>query len=189
MFSVCFAQNINKVNIQICYGIGSPGIGGQDHCVTIWFEDSLIFVRRICYSRFNNTHKYYTNTDLNRYYEARKQEILRHYQEFSDSLVLDERIEIDNAQFDEFVKIINEIKAFMPEDDNNNDEVIITTKGDNHYVITDEDGITMIVDFLGHYDRSRDIEKALGLKSYLRCPCVEKDLKQTHKSKNERSNS
>ena len=45
-------------------------------------------------------------------------------------------------------------------------------------MITDKDGTVIIVDWLGHYDRSRDIEKALGLKSYLRCPCVENDLKQ-----------
>ena len=187
MCSICLAQEyMNKDNIQICYSKGSPGIGGQDHCLTIWFEDSLIFAQRICYSIFDR-HKYIevdssghygVDIDLSRYHEVRKQAILRHYQESNNFLVLDERVEIDNSQFDELVKIINEIKAFVSEVGADSDEIIISTKGRNHYVITDKDGTAIIVDWLGHYDRSRDIEKAFGLKSYLRCPCVEEDLKQ-----------
>ena len=189
IYSICFAQeHINKGNIQICYGIGSSGIGGQDHCITIWFEDSLIFAQRICYSIFDRN-KYIgtdTNTDLSRYYEVRKQAILHHYQESRDFLILDERVKISNAQFDEFIKIINEVKVFTSEVNTNSDEVIISTRGSNHYVMTDKDGTTIIVDWLGHYDRSRDVEKALGLKSYFRCPCVEKDLKEMKKSRKKR---
>ncbi|GHT34768.1 hypothetical protein FACS189434_11500 [Bacteroidia bacterium] len=188
MSSICFAQeHRNKDNIQICYSIGSSGIGGQDHCITIWFEDSLIFAQRICYNSIFNRGRYIgADTDISRYYEIRKQAILRHYQESNDYLVLDERVEISKPQFDELIKIINEIKVFVSEVDTNSDEIIISTKGSNHYVITDKDGTVIIVDWLGHYDRSRDLENAFGLKSYLRCPCVEKGLKQMNNSRKKR---
>jgi len=67
----------------------------------------------MCYSIFDRN-KYIgadTSIDLNRYYEVRKQAILRHYQESSDFLILDEHIKINNAQFDEFIKVVNEIKS------------------------------------------------------------------------------
>ena len=185
--SICFAQErVNKGNIQICYNKGSSAIGGQDHCVTIEFEDSLIFAQRICYSIFDRGKYVEADANLSHYYEVRKQAILRHYQESSNFLLLDERVEINNSQFDEFIRVINEIKDFVSEVDTNSDEIIISTKGSNHYMITDKDGTNIIVDWLGRYDRSRDIEKVLGLKSYLRCPCVEEDLKQINNSRRKR---
>ena len=171
--SVCFAQeHTSKNDFQICYRIGSK----QDHCIKIWFEDSLIFVQRICYSIFNRIKFVESDTNLRCFNKIRKQSILHHYQENDNFLILDERIEINNSQLQELGKIINEIKMFASK--NNINEVIINTAGWNHYVIKDKNGTTIIVDWFGYYDRSRDIERALGLKSYLRCPCVEKDLKQ-----------
>lgn len=183
MCSISYTQE-NNDNIQICYSKGVPGIGGQDHCITIWFEDCLIYAQRICYNSIFNGSKYMGGgTDISCYYELRKQAILRNYQENSNFLILDERVEINNSQLDEFIKIINEIKAFVSEVDTDSDEIIISTGGSNHYVITDKDRTTIIVDWLGRYSRSRDIEKSLGLKSYLRCPCVEEGLKQINNSR------
>ena len=178
MSSIYFAQEIvNKDSIQICYYKGVDGIGGQDHCITIYFENDLIYCKRICYSIINNTFRY-SDTELSGYREGQKQATLRHYQESNNYLILDEHVEISKSQFDELIKIINEIKAFVPPD-----EIIINTSGGNRYVIKDKSGTTVIVDELGRYNRHRDIERVLGLKSYLRCPCVEEDLKQIHNSR------
>jgi hypothetical protein len=221
----CFAQVhvAGKDSIQICYSIGSPGIGGQDHCISIWVENNSLFAQRICYSTFNDIHKYIGESTLQyisrhyqekgiileldteksqvqaimRYYqenglerleheEFRKQAILRHYQENNNYLVLDKCVEISKSKLDELIKIIHEIKTFISEGGVRPDgTIIVSTGGSNHYVIKDENGTFVIVDWLGHYNRSRDIEKVLGLKNYLRCPCVEDDLKQiknNHKS-------
>ena len=176
MCSICFAQEyVNNDSIQICYRKGVDGIGGQDHCLTIYFENDLIFCQRICYSIVNNTYRY-SDTELSCYKDAKKQAILRHYQECNNYLILDERVEISKSQFDELIKIINEIKAYISEGENT-DEIIISTSG-GHYMIKDKSGATVIVDWLGCYNRCGDIESILGLKSYLRCPCVEEDLKQ-----------
>ena len=193
--SICFAQErVNKDSIQICYRIGSSGIGGQDHCVTIWFEDSLIFCQRICYSIFNHNPKCIDTTLSNidvdltreRYQKSTKQTILCNYQESRNFFILDERVEISKSQFDELIKLINEIKAYVSKEESNSDEIIISTKR-NHYVIKDKNGTTIIVDWLGRYDRSKEIEKVLGLKSYLRCPCVEEDLKQMNNRRKRRT--
>ena len=216
---ICYAQKyINADNIRICYETGRGGsfIGGQDHCITIWHEDSLIFCKRICYSISNNIAKYsgeYSLQAISHYYQEkgilldldteeskkqavlryyqenglegldyndfRKKAILRHYQENNNFLILDERVEISKFQFDELIIIINEIKAFVSEGGVRSDgTIIISTGGSNHYMIKDEHGTAIIVDWLGRYNRRRDIEKALGLTSYLRCPCLEEDLKQ-----------
>ena len=111
--------------------------------------------------------------------EFRKQAILRHYQENDNFLILDERVEISKTQFNELIKIINEIKMFVSEGGVRPDgTMIITTGGSNHYVIKDKSGTVVIVDWLRQYNRRRDIEKALGLTMYLRCPCLEEDVKQ-----------
>lgn len=196
MCFICFAQeHITQDSIQICYTKRlDAAIGGQDRCITIYFEDSLMFCKRICYGIFTNKHIYeyeYTSKYIDGessleeqsplkqailYRESRKYAILRHYAESTNYLILDERVEISKSQLDELVKIINEIKAFVSAGVSP-DEIIISTAS-SHYVIKDKNGTTVIVDWHGRYDRSRDIEKVLGLKSYLRCPCVEEDLKQ-----------
>jgi len=177
MSSICFAQE-NKDSIQICYSLSKDAIGGFDHCLTIYFEDNSIFCKRICYSKLNNIRSYYdAELELNNFEEARKQAVLRHYRENSNYLVLDERVEINKSQFDELLKIIDEIKLFVPKGKTYPDEIIIST-AEIRYLINDKNGITFVIDWNARYDRSRDIEKALGLKSYLRCPCVEEDLKQ-----------
>ena len=175
---VCFAQeHEHKDSIQICYHIGAGGIGGQDHCIIIWFEKDLIFCQRICYSIFSDMRKYMIDTELSTYEETKKQAILYHYQENRKYLILNERVEISKSQFDELIKIINEIKVYESE------ETIISTTGGIHYMIKDKNGTTAIVDYSGRYNRRGDIEKVLGLKSYLRCPCVEEDLKQINNSR------
>jgi hypothetical protein len=215
VYTICNAKSGgNNDIIQICYSKGVDGIGGQDHCITIYFDDSLMFCQRICYSIFNDIPKYIEMSTIQaiarhyqengiilkldteeskeqavmRYYQEnglqglgykkyKKQAILRHYQENNNYMILDERVEINKSQFDRLIKIINEIKEYVSEGDNP-DEIIINTSGGLHYMIKDESGTTVIIDWLGHYNRSGDIENVLGLKSYLRCPCVEKDLKQ-----------
>ena len=218
MCSICNAkEHERKDSIQICYCTGRSGslIGGQDHCITIYFDNDVMFCKRKCYSIFTDMPKYIGESTIQyischykakgivleldtekskeqaimRYYqengllgldheEFRKQAILRHYQENDNFLILDEHVEISKSQFEEIAKIINEIKAFVSEVGNNSDEIVISTGGSSHYVIKDENGTTIIVDWLGRYNRSRDIEKALGLTSYLRCPCLEEDVKQ-----------
>jgi hypothetical protein len=182
MCSICSAQeHINKKDsIQLCYRREVDGIGGQDHCITIYFEDSIMFCKRICYSMFTNLGKY-IDTELS-YQESRKQAILRHYQESNNYLVLDERVEISKHQLDELLKIIDEIKAFVPTGKSEPNEIIISA-AEICYLIKDKSRTTFIRDWNARYNRSRDIEKALGLKSYLRCPCVEEDLKQINKRK------
>jgi hypothetical protein len=181
---MCFSQEpVNKDSIQICYYKGVDGIGGQDHCITIWFEDGLIFCKRICYSVVNNMYRH-SDTELSRYKEAKKQAILQHYQESNNYLILDKRVEVSKSQFDKLIKLINEIKAHVAKDDNPN-EIIISTSG-GHYMIKNENETIVIIDWLGRYNRRGDIEKVLGLKSYLRCPCVEKDLKQINNNNQRR---
>jgi len=180
IYFTCVAQEyVDKDSIQICYKKGSSGIGGYDNCVTIYFENDILFCKRVCYSIFNDMRKYIVEADaeLSQYYEVREQAILRHYKESDNYLILDERVEISKFQFDELTKIINEIKAFVSEVGNNSDEIIISTAGSSHFVIKDKSGTAIISDWLGRYNRKGDIENVLGLKSYLRCPCVEEDLK------------
>ena len=185
MSSICFAQeNKNGESIQICYSVGMDAIGGIDHCLTIFFEDSLMFCKRICYSKINNIRLYYdAELELSNFEESRKQAVLRHYKENSHYLILDERAEINKSQFDLLLKIIEEIKIFVPKGKLYPDEIIIST-AEICYLINDKDGITFIRDWNARYDRSRDIEKALGLKSYKRCPCVEEDVKQMNNNRN-----
>ncbi|MCL2412613.1 MAG: hypothetical protein FWC98_00560 [Bacteroidales bacterium] len=115
--------------------------------------------------------------------------ILRHYENSNNFLILDERVEISKAQLNELIKIINEIKEHLPEARfRSEEEIIISTAGNIVYVIKDETGTTVVFGWHRryNYDRSRDIEKTLGLKSYMRCPCLEKDLEQMGKSQNRR---
>jgi len=180
MCSICFAQeNVSENSLQICYRKGVDGIGGQDHCITIYFENDSIFCKRICYKVEGNTYRH-SDTELSRYNEAKIQAILRHYQESNNYLILDERKEISKFQFEELVKIINALKAYVTEGEST-DEIIISTSG-GHYMIKDKSGTIVIVDWLGRYNRYRDIEKVLGLTSYLRCPCVVEDLNQRNNS-------
>ena len=181
MCSICFAQeNKNEDSIQLCYSVSIDAIGGLDHCLTISFEDSLMFCKRVCYSKLNNLRPYYNaELELSNFEEARKQAVLRHYRENSNYLVLDERVEINKFQFDLLLKIIEEIKMFVPKGKLNSDEIIIST-AEIRYLINDKDGITIIRDWNARYDKSKDIEKILGLKRYYRCPCVEEDVKQTN---------
>jgi len=215
--SICYAQeHIRKDSIKICYGIG-----GLDHCLTIWIEDDLMFCKRICYSMSNDIGRYISEYSIQsisshyqekgiileldnekskeqaamRYYKENglqgleyesfiKQAILRHYKESNNFLILDECVEIRKSQFDELIVIINEIKSFISEGGVRPDgTVIVSTRGRNHYVIKDKSGTNIIVDWLGRYDRCKDIEKVLGLTSYLRCPCVEEDLKKINNNK------
>ena len=187
MCSICFAQeNKNEDSIQLCYSVSIDAIGGLDHCLTISFEDSLMFCKRVCYSKLNNIRPYYNaELELSNFEETRKQAVLRHYRENSNYLVLDERVEINKFQFDLLLKIIEEIKMFVPKGKLNSDEIIIST-ANIYYVIKDTSGTAVIRDWNARYDRSRDIEKALGLKSYLRCPCVEEDLKQMNNNSRNR---
>jgi len=224
MCSICKAkEHERKDSIRICYETGRSGsmIGGQDHCITIYFDSKIMFCKRICYSISTDIPRYigeFTIQSISRYYqekgiileldtekskdqaimryyqenglqgldheEFRKQAILRHYQENTNYLILDERVEISKSQFDELTKIINEIKAFVPEGIVRPDgTMIISTGGSNHYVIKDKSETAIIVDWFKRYDRSKDIEKVLGLTSYLRCPCLEEDLKQMNNNR------
>lgn len=184
MCSICFAQEHDaKDSIQICYRVGADGIGGYDHCVTLYAEDSLMYCKRVCYSKIVNMRKYMdVEFELSHYEESKNQALLRHYQESSDYLILDERVEINKSQFDEFIRIIDEIKMYASERKSDTDEIIISTGGMSDYVIKDKSGTIVISGVLG-YNRRGDIEKTLGLESYLRCPCVEKDLKQMENNK------
>lgn len=183
MFSICFGQkHIGQGDIQICYRKSSSVVGGQDHCVTIRFDDNSIFVQRICYKSMANVGGL-PLTDFKSYDKAKKQAILNHYQNSDDFLILDERVEISNSQFDEFVKVINEIRAFGSEVEGSVDEIIIRTGGFDHYMIKNNNEAVIIIDWIGIVNRGRDIEKALGLQSFLRCPCVEAGLKQMNNGK------
>jgi len=104
--------------------------------------------------------------------------ILRHYEESTNYLILDELVEISKFQLEELIKITNEIKKYLPEARSNPDEIIINTGGSISYMIKNKNRTTVVFDWHRRYDRSRDIEKVLGLQSYLRCPCLEEDLKQ-----------
>ncbi|MDR2424559.1 MAG: hypothetical protein LBD59_07530 [Prevotellaceae bacterium] len=179
MCSICFAKKHDaKDSIQICYRANLDAIGGYDHCITLYFDDSLIYCKRICYSMLISLRTYMdAGLEMSKYEENQKQAILRHYQESSNYLVLDERVEVNKYQLDKFFKIIDEIKAFVPKGKSNPDEIIIST-ANIYYVIKDTSETTVIKDWNARYNRRTDIEKVLGLKSYLRCPCVEKDLKQ-----------
>ena len=224
--SICFAQKHQRdATIQIFYSVGSPGIGGLDHRVTIWFENDLIFAQRVCFSVFNNIGKYigeFTMQVIQQFYQEkgifldveseefktqavlrfyqeydglgkldhdgfRKQAILRHYQENDDYLILDERVEISKSQFGEFMVIISEIKTVELEERVRPDgTIIISTGGSNHYVMKDEDGTTVIMDWFRSYNRNRDIENVLGFRSHMRCPCVEKDIIENSESRSRR---
>ena len=178
MCSICFAQeHLSKDSIpiiQICYNRRVGGIGGQDHCVNIYIENDFMYCQRICYSIVNHMYRL-SNTELN-YKEAKIQSILRHYQENNNYLILNGRVAVNKSQFDELIKIINEIKTHVPED-YNSDDIIISTSG-GHSLIKEKNETVVIIDWLGRYDRRVDIERILWLNSYLRCPCVEEDLKQ-----------
>ena len=147
MCSTCFAQeHVNKDSIQICYSKVIDAIGGQDHCITIYFEGSSIFCQRICYSLFNDIHKYIDpKLALSHYEESQKRAILRHYQESNNYLILDEQIEISKSQLDELVKIVDEIRLHVPKGKPDPDEIIISTSR-IHYVIKDKSGTTVIFD-------------------------------------------
>jgi hypothetical protein len=164
-------MHIGQGDIQICYRKSSSVIGSQNHCVTIWFDDNSIFVQRICYKSMANV-RGLPLTDFKSYDKAKKQAILNHYQNSGDLLILDERVEISNSQFDELIKVINEIRELGSVVEGSVDEIIIRTGGFDHYMIKNNNEAVIIIDWIGSINRGRDIEKALGLQSFLRCPCV-----------------
>ena len=188
--SIYPASNAQKIDledsIQVYYHTGKMGgaIGGQDHSVKIWKKEGVIFCQRKCYGLFNNNKKD-DNSILNSidttltqelYQMTQEKAILQFYQENSNFIILDEYVKIDQSQFDKFTKIIDEIIAFGTENDIKvSNELIVSTKR-NHYLIKKNNKIFIIIDWFGCYDKSKDIEKCLGLKSYSRCPCIINDL-------------
>ncbi len=193
--SINFGQNFQlNDSIQVHYNTGRMGgaIGGQDHSVTIWIEGGFIYCQRKCYSMFNDklrqndTRLSYIDSTFTqeRYQKYQRDAILQFYQDNDNFIILDDRVKISQSQFDKFIKIVDEIRAFNSENNlSTSEEILIITTKRNHYVIRSNDKNVVIIDWFGHYDRSKDIEKSLGLKSYSRCPCVIDDIDKHVKRK------
>lgn len=191
-YLVGIAQNYDlKDTIQVYYNTGKVGgaIGGQDHCVTIWTNmDSVIFCQRKCYGILPEEKQKYNNgipshidtTFTQELYQITQEKAISHfYQNNNNFIILDTLVEIDQSQFEQFTKIIDEIIAFGKVNDvRYSEELIVSTKR-NHYMIKKNNNVSIIIDWFGCYDRSRDIEKSLSLKRYSQCPCIIKDLNNT----------
>lgn len=183
------AQNYDlRDTIQVYYNTGKVGgaIGGQNHCVTIWNNmDGIIFCQRKCYGILSDEEQKLGNGILNHidttftqelYQITQEKAILHFYNNNNNFIILDTLVKIDQSQFEQFIRIIDEIITFGEVNDARcSEELIVSTKR-NHYMIKKNNNISIIIDWFGRYDRSRDIEKSLGLKRYSRCPCIIKDL-------------
>jgi hypothetical protein len=141
--------------IQVYYHHGVDGIGGIERRITVCYSDSGI----VCQFAEMNTGMYraYLNTDTARE-KSMEYAIQRYYQENENNYqMLEANVKISNSQSTNFLKILDEIKNYKPEDG-------ISTSL-NYYLIKDKEGSTIIIDCLGQYNRCADIENALGLRA------------------------
>ncbi len=183
MYYVSYSQkNILMDSIKICYSTGKLGgaISGKDHCVTIWNEGGEIYCERRCYG-MDIERQEYENSLLNNidttltqklYQISQEKAILQFFQKNKNFMILDTCIKINQSQFNDFNRIMDEIISFGEKNDISESKNLIVTTRRNSYVIKKNNKTSIVIDWFGVYDKSIDIEKSLGLRSYNRCPCM-----------------